>query len=1749
MNEQEDIKIENGTTPLVFDKEHHINNNNNNSIESLKMNIQKELENGKKIENDIEIENEKEKEKEKIDEKEKEISPLLNSTTTTLVPTIVPSTTTSEDKLHLFNFTLNITPKIKRLNIRKGKENFKTIQNPYNKQFYKPKSTSVLVKRKLISPKSLLLSSSSTEVEPTTTNPTTTVSFAGQHDIAGSDFFQNLFNGKLNCTKLLKDSVRVSDHQHQHQQQQQQQHHHESPSLINTIATNIDQLEEDEEMLDDLEQQQQQSSHFSELDGLIIEEEDDESSSDEEKSYFKSLKERKRLEDMEKSNNRQFREMIIQNQVSSLMYEQPKKRVMTNRELQQHQQLLESNIFDSGPLPRGFKQDECTDGPYDTLFYTIHPLRGISAAIDKTLDENGKRISTYNPESLLRQGVPTPTFKKVSPYVQYNVNISRRYYSEYRANLLRHSSHTGSSYGIHQHTHSQHLQQQQQQQQQQQNIVNNKTPSKSSPATLSPPLTPTTPSASSSLIQTPTTNQHHYHHHHHLSSYMWSKVQEVFHPLHWSPEETLLFEELYFIRSNSVRNLSRIKKHHSTPLVTCLSCERAFHIDCLDPPLTEPPTTEWYCSNECFLTSHVKCDICSKEENEDLLVLCETCNLGYHTYCLNPPLQEVPDSAWDCLKCSNKKIENVASMELPKLEKYEPISHDSTDLYSPPTTPLTSSSTSLSTSNNNIANNNLEIRSPIQSPGLIQLKKSESEILHSPQLTSSTSLLKSPTSPILQPSSPSPTLNTSTTTTTTTTSTNTTQQPIYNLSTPTTPSHSSSNIPIFNSPSLKKSLSSFLNTSSISLSSSTQLPLPIHFNHKSDSTTAVPKLFYTLKKLGGVCLGCLTQQGFFEPTSSINLQEIYDYVDLIPEDLTEEEFDHENTLSKRFDIILASIPVAIQSMIDQPVLAKDLKPSSSLLANHDSTNSNISTPSWKKNNSSLSVLINSSSSLVTPSKDHQHQAPLTPIHSAISPPIPMDITSPTLLSSPPSTPQSITSPSSRKRKLKFDLESQIGVIVDDIITNAQTNSSIPSPPTITEKISDDSDSKKIYEEKEEIETKVEQVKEAVDIEMKIDSTTEETKTTEEDVDNTESVVPLPPTAPSKIEKTSTTTTTTKLNNSISSPITEIIENLYKEKPIDKVPPVPLLPIHLNGNDSNLSNEMTPNMITSPTSASTPSTNPSTPNSITTPPQTTTTTTTTTSTAPNGNNKRSKRKSVITTPTSPTTPNDSDKKKSSIGVARGRRDRLNEGNSVRWWIFSGNPKSKTELNNIKQGDVIEWIVRQHSDNIRKDDRVYIWVCGKYAGISASGYTLTEPKKIENPTAIQYQSSKPNQHHTISVKVDKCLTSVLPKKIISEHPLLSSMTIIRAPLATNFWVTDDEAVALSQLVESLENGTLVVNNTSGNEQQNKTPKNRRKNSRSIQRSKMKASLNMSREAVNPEDLRLCPICDQKDHYQQMVSCDSCDSHYHPTCFIDPVDKSGYLYWICPKCCMSTEEILNCKLVIGWLELRSKCRKLLLRKCDTFSQTHKKGPKIVDHAVNRISGGYIPVQAVKLIRTSLSYAPIAVVVGTGGTSLASAITYYVLVQISETICMMVIREATSKTFSGVKYIVKKAYSTVTGRDKCSNSEFEKELEEWVILDKEDLVGKGLVENDSDEFIAKNNENNNSIPIDNTETTIITTTNIENHLSPEQHKQVEEFISNIDLNSIPINSSPIIDPLKMEEILKEQLSQQKDYEGFVLL
>lgn len=64
------------------------------------------------------------------------------------------------------------------------------------------------------------------------------------------------------------------------------------------------------------------------------------------------------------------------------------------------------------------------------------------------------------------------------------------------------------------------------------------------------------------------------------------------------------------------------------------------------------------------------CNVCGIKQDPDKQLLCDECDMAYHTYCLNPPLTTIPDDEdWYCPNCRNDSSEVVRAGEKLKESK------------------------------------------------------------------------------------------------------------------------------------------------------------------------------------------------------------------------------------------------------------------------------------------------------------------------------------------------------------------------------------------------------------------------------------------------------------------------------------------------------------------------------------------------------------------------------------------------------------------------------------------------------------------------------------------------------------------------------------------------------------------------------------------------------------------------------------------------------------------------------------------------------------------------------------------------------------------------------------------------------------------------------------------------------------------------------------------------------------------------
>ncbi|XP_065166664.1 bromodomain adjacent to zinc finger domain protein 2B isoform X6 [Atheta coriaria] len=123
-------------------------------------------------------------------------------------------------------------------------------------------------------------------------------------------------------------------------------------------------------------------------------------------------------------------------------------------------------------------------------------------------------------------------------------------------------------------------------------------------------------------------------------------------------------------------------------LLLCDSCDKGYHTYCFRPKLDTIPDGDWYC-HECMnkATGEKNCIVCGKKQSatNTRLITCEVCPRGYHIDCMNPPMSKAPRGKWYCANCISKKPQKKA------VKKPKP-NRDSESSEHPPLSPAASHS-------------------------------------------------------------------------------------------------------------------------------------------------------------------------------------------------------------------------------------------------------------------------------------------------------------------------------------------------------------------------------------------------------------------------------------------------------------------------------------------------------------------------------------------------------------------------------------------------------------------------------------------------------------------------------------------------------------------------------------------------------------------------------------------------------------------------------------------------------------------------------------------------------------------------------------------------------------------------------------------------------------------------------------------------------------------------------------------------
>ncbi|KAE8682418.1 7-dimethyl-8-ribityllumazine synthase family protein [Hibiscus syriacus] len=127
---------------------------------------------------------------------------------------------------------------------------------------------------------------------------------------------------------------------------------------------------------------------------------------------------------------------------------------------------------------------------------------------------------------------------------------------------------------------------------------------------------------------------------------LWSNVRSAFtdQPDLVDLAESLSqnFESLY-----EEEVLVLVQKFAEYAKLDCLNAETKEEINNILASTSDIPKAPW---------DEGVCKVCGIDKDDDSVLLCDTCDAEYHTYCLNPPLARIPEGNWYCPACVGMRM-------------------------------------------------------------------------------------------------------------------------------------------------------------------------------------------------------------------------------------------------------------------------------------------------------------------------------------------------------------------------------------------------------------------------------------------------------------------------------------------------------------------------------------------------------------------------------------------------------------------------------------------------------------------------------------------------------------------------------------------------------------------------------------------------------------------------------------------------------------------------------------------------------------------------------------------------------------------------------------------------------------------------------------------------------------------------------------------------------------------------------------
>ena len=119
-------------------------------------------------------------------------------------------------------------------------------------------------------------------------------------------------------------------------------------------------------------------------------------------------------------------------------------------------------------------------------------------------------------------------------------------------------------------------------------------------------------------------------------------------------------QDAEYIHINSdLKKTVPLQPYHGTSAMWLAKyfCKNGDRKDIL-PPCTDLCLYKKRKRTRTFHNNDIKCEDCHLQDNEANMLLCDRCNKGYHTFCLKPKLNNIPEGDWFCASCCHQSSDN-----------------------------------------------------------------------------------------------------------------------------------------------------------------------------------------------------------------------------------------------------------------------------------------------------------------------------------------------------------------------------------------------------------------------------------------------------------------------------------------------------------------------------------------------------------------------------------------------------------------------------------------------------------------------------------------------------------------------------------------------------------------------------------------------------------------------------------------------------------------------------------------------------------------------------------------------------------------------------------------------------------------------------------------------------------------------------------------------------------------------------------